>query len=93
MKFGKAIRILRATRNLSQKELSEKIRLDYSYISRIEAGTRVPSTEVLKCIADALAVPFYLLVLLASDKKELDKKSGNAVDKIGQDLLEIVINA
>jgi len=93
MKFGKAIRVIRATRNISQKKLSELTNLDFSYISRIESEDRIPSTETLKNIADALSVPVYLLVLLASDKSDLKKKHCETINKISKDLLNLVINS
>jgi transcriptional regulator with XRE-family HTH domain len=50
---GRRIRELRAERGLSQRELAFR-GCSYAYISRIEAGERTPSTQVLREIASRL---------------------------------------
>lgn len=54
--FGEAIRSMRKQRGVSQEGLALECRLDRTYISGIERGTRNPSlTNILK-IAAALQV-------------------------------------
>lgn len=54
--FGLTLRDIRETRpRLSQSRLAELAGLDHSYLSRIEAGQRVPSRQVVLALADALA--------------------------------------
>lgn len=56
--IGHRLRKIRKLRNLTQKELSERIqgRIDYSYIGKIERGEQLPSLKVLRKIGDALGV-------------------------------------
>jgi transcriptional regulator with XRE-family HTH domain len=51
---GKKVRIIRIEKGLSQKELSEKAGIDYTYISAIENNKKTPSIPLLVKIANAL---------------------------------------
>jgi transcriptional regulator with XRE-family HTH domain len=93
MQYGVAIRKARALRSVSQAQLAKMTGLASSYVSFIETGRRIPSTKALEAIAGALDIPLYLLVLMASDKKELrgiDKTSG---DGLAQGLLKVILAA
>lgn len=92
MNYGKAIKTIRAAKNISQKELSKKLDLDTSYLSRIEKGERVPSVDLLENIARKLAVPFYLFTLLASDKEDLKGANKEEMAKISKALLQVLID-
>lgn len=92
MNYGKAIKIARSTKGLSQKDLGKLIDVNPSYISRLEAGERLPSTETLEDISKALSVPMYLLMLLGSDLDDLKGISAEQAAVLGQNLLDIVIN-
>lgn len=78
MNYGRAIKILRASGDVSQKRLASLTKLDASYISLIETGKRSPSLKVLEAIAAALDTPLYLLILLATpqEKSHLDEFEG-----------------
>lgn len=92
MNYGKAIKIARSTKGLSQKDLGKLIDVNPSYISRLEASERLPSTETLEAISKALSVPMYLLMLLGSDTADLKGISTEQAAILGQNLLDIVIN-
>ena len=55
------VRVLREWRDTTQIELSFKTELSQSYISDIENSRRSGTTDALRRIADALAVPLDLL--------------------------------
>ena len=60
--FPERLRAARETRGLSQAELAEKAHLQASAISHFETGTRKPSFDNLRRLADALdATTDYLL--------------------------------
>lgn len=91
MNYGKAIKTIRAAKNISQKQLSKELDLDTSYLSRIEKGERVPSVDLLEKIAKKLGVPFYLFTLLASDKEDLKGANKEEIAKISKALLQVLI--
>ena len=45
--IGEKLRKLRNEKGLTQKELSNKIAIDYSYIGKIERGEQLPSIKML----------------------------------------------
>ncbi len=57
--IGQRLRRIRRMRNLTQKELANKIvgKVDYTYIGKIERGEQLPSLKVLRKLSEALAVP------------------------------------
>ena len=60
--FKERLKAARELRNLSQSELAEKAKLQPSAISHFETGTRSPSFDNLKRLADALDVTTDYLV-------------------------------
>ena len=59
------IRLLRDQAGLSVTELADKVYVNYTMISKIEAGVKAPSVELLKRIADCLSVTVDELLLEA----------------------------
>jgi len=91
MNYGKAIRIARAVRGLSQRDLAELIDSDASYISLIEAGLRVPRPKTLEKISRKVGIPLHLLMLFASERKDLRGISSNQARILAQQLLEALL--
>lgn len=69
MTFGQKIRQLRKARTLSQRDLAERVRVSFTYISKIENGHLdfgdYPSEELILRIAKALEADTDELLLLA----------------------------
>ena len=62
MVLGEKIKTLRKRQGLSQEELSERVEINATHLSRLETGKYQPSIDVLKRLADALEVSTdYLL--------------------------------
>ena len=55
-KLGKRLQALRKQKGLTQDALALKVGLGRSYIAEIESGSRNPSLDSLKIIADGLRV-------------------------------------
>jgi transcriptional regulator with XRE-family HTH domain len=55
-RIGKRIKELRQKRGYTLRGLGEKLNLDYSYLSKIENGHKVPSIELLEQLADFFKV-------------------------------------
>lgn len=92
MDYGRAVRVARSARNLSQKELAERLEVHPSLISHIEAGKRRPSTKTLEDIATTLQVPMYLLLLLGSEESDIRAIPAPDAAAIGQTLLKILVD-
>ncbi|MCY3673718.1 MAG: helix-turn-helix transcriptional regulator [Paracoccaceae bacterium] len=76
--FQKRLRTARIARNLNQSQLAQRARLQTSAISHFETGTRKPSFDNLKHLADALEVTTdYLL----GRSTHMDSSS-NTVDRL-----------
>lgn len=62
MEFGERLKCLREENKLSREELSEKLKISYSSVSKYETNIRFPDKETLKKIADFFSVSVdYLL--------------------------------
>jgi transcriptional regulator with XRE-family HTH domain len=55
--LGKAIRFLRETRGMNQRELADRSKIDATEISRLEKGKSNPTHETLQRLAKGLGVP------------------------------------
>ena len=71
MNIGRAIKVCRAYRGMSQGELGRAAGFSPSYISVIESGKQSCIMSVTADLARALSIPFFLLLFLASDDGEL----------------------
>jgi len=60
--LGRAVRIMRATRGLSQEELGYRSRLHRNYIGAIERGEINPTFRVLLKLERGLAIPLSELI-------------------------------
>jgi len=70
MTIGKAIRIVRSIRGLSQKQLAERVNCDHSYISLLESGKREPSWATLNQISASLQITTARLVDIAAASED-----------------------
>jgi transcriptional regulator with XRE-family HTH domain len=92
MKYGKAIKIIRNLKDVSQKELGSMVNVDPSYISLIEAGDRTPSLDLMELISKKLDVPLNLLILMATEDSDLKNISEKDAEEIGKELVSLLIN-
>jgi transcriptional regulator with XRE-family HTH domain len=60
--LGRAVRIMRATRGLSQEELGHRANLHRNYIGAIERGEINPTFRVLLNLEHGLAMPLSELI-------------------------------
>lgn len=91
MNYGKAIKTIRAAKGISQKELSKRLKLNSSYLSRIEKGERTPSVDLLETISKELHMPFYLFMLLSSQKEDIKKADEKNIQTISKNLLQALL--
>src|ERR1051326_6691782 len=69
--FPERLRVARTTRELSQEGLAKRARLQASAISHFETGTRKPSFDNLRRLADALDVTTDYLLGRVTDAQAL----------------------
>lgn len=77
MTVGERIREYRKQAGLTQKELGDRLGVSNVHIGQYERGLRNPKLPQLKKIADALDIPFDLLV---SDKVEALVDTSKQID-------------
>jgi transcriptional regulator with XRE-family HTH domain len=71
MKISGAISTCRTIKELTQKQLADLAGVNASFISRLEKSKTDLSMQTICKIGDALYMPAYLLVFLASANDEL----------------------
>lgn len=73
--LGSKIRNKRSEKNMSLKELAEKIDLTASFLSQIERDLAEPSITSLRKIANALDVPIFYFLMTDEDSSPVVRKN------------------
>ncbi|BCZ46967.1 hypothetical protein psyc5s11_30340 [Clostridium gelidum] len=94
MNISKNIKEIRKLKDITQKELAEKINVDVRTIQNYESSRREPNTKAINTIANAIGVP---IVALTDDnyfkRQELLQKLKELIDKqgiVGTDINRII---
>ena len=90
MNIGKAIRLCRTQRGLTQAELSRHANISTAYLSLLEQNKRDATVSVLESIAHGLEVPLNIVIFLAADKTELVGLNADIREKLSQATLELL---
>ena len=90
MNLGKAIRMCRTQRELTQTELASRACISKSYLSLIERGKRDPSFSTFQDIAAALDIPESILVFLAADTAKIEALSPDLAQKLSLTTLKLI---
>jgi transcriptional regulator with XRE-family HTH domain len=90
MNLGKAIKLCRNQREMTQQVLADRAELSVSYLSLLEKNKRDPSLSTLEKISHALNVPFTILLFLASEKSELSGLDPALAEKIALTALQFI---
>ncbi|MGH9585489.1 MAG: helix-turn-helix domain-containing protein [Acidobacteriaceae bacterium] len=69
---ARAVREIRASRSLSQRQLAERMGVPRTYISKIENGKAVPTLGSLERLANALAVDICVLLRDARSRRHAE---------------------
>ncbi len=69
--YGKAIRVARAARDMTQRELAIASGTTPGYISYLETNSKRPSAEMIEALGKALNIPVWVLVMLGSSDEDL----------------------
>jgi transcriptional regulator with XRE-family HTH domain len=90
MNLGRAIKLCRTQRNISQGELATLADVSVSYLSLIERGKRDPNFSTVEKIAKALNVPMSILMFLAADTSEISDISPQLAEKLSYTALKLI---
>src|ERR1700688_3125564 len=93
MNYGKAFRVIRAAFGLSQSQLADLLKLGQSHVSLIESDKRLPSKSVVDSLAHSLTIPRELVLLLASEPRDLEARDPAAVEALARSLLTLLVSA
>jgi transcriptional regulator with XRE-family HTH domain len=66
--LGRVIKVMRTDLDIERRELAERARISYSYITEIENGNKPLSSSVLEDIASALGVRMSQLIQAAEER-------------------------
>jgi len=81
--FGDTIRKLREEQNLFLRELSARLEVDMSLLSKIEHNKRIAKKELVQKLAKVLSINYEeLLIIWFSDKIVNELKNENNIEKI-----------
>lgn len=93
--IGNGIKKLREIRGLSQGDLCVLIETDQSYVSQIEQNAKIPSSKLVKKIAEALDVHPIVLYWFNLTRDDVREEKRGVFDtlkhSIDQTLTEIFI--
>lgn len=90
MNLGRAIKMCRNSRGLSQAELADRAQCSVSYLSLLENSQRDPALSVVEKIAQGLNVPIGILFFLAADNSELSGLDPDLKGSIARTALEFL---
>jgi len=83
--FGRVLKTTRKLRKLTQKQLSEKLHVEASTISKIECGYSSPSIDTLRQLALALRVSAdTLLEIEKTTNSDTNKPSPKTIAQIAE---------
>lgn len=93
--IGERLRKLRKEKALTQKELSKRVAVDYSYIGKIERGEQLPSIKMLIKLSGIFSIPIgyffqegHIVGLLEHLPEELMDIAGDKKKRIFLKLLK-----
>lgn len=90
MNIGKAIKLCRVQKNLSQAALAKKSNISPAYLSLVEHGKRDLTFSSLEQIAKVLDIPVFMLVFLAEDRSELKNIDIQLIEKTSSFFLNLM---
>lgn len=90
MNIGKAIKLCRTQRGISQVTLAQSLDLTPAMISMIESEKREVTLTQLTRISSALRVPVTILIFLGANNDELENLDSDLKEKISKIVLDIL---
>ena len=86
--LGLTIKVWRTDIGMSRRQLAQATSISYSYLSAIENGTKVPSTKILRVLAERLGVKAQDLHAAAEERLALGRDTGDGTTATDDALIE-----
>lgn len=90
MNVGRAIRLCRSQKSMTQKDLAKSARVSVSYLSLIEQNKRDPGISKIRDIAIALGIPVSIVFFLAAEDSELSGLDSELIGRLASTALTFV---
>lgn len=90
MNVGKAIKMCRTRRGVSQADLARLAECSVSYLCLLENNKRDPTLSTLTKVSQALNVPVGILFFLASEHGELTGMNKELAGELARTALELL---
>jgi transcriptional regulator with XRE-family HTH domain len=85
MELGTAIKLIRTSSGMKQKDVATKLGVTSNYVSLVESGNREPSVSLLKRLATIFGVPVGIFFLWeGSDRTSPKRNIGQLRDLLAQ---------
>lgn len=93
MKMGSIIKRYRVSKSISQGVFAGRLDISQNYLSMIELGKRVPSSDIIERFSRCSGVSANALLVLSSDVPcELQGKDRSAFAQLQQTLEELLLS-
>lgn len=89
MNIGEAIKKMRASRGLSQKELAEKTGMSATALCNIEKGYSFPSKDTIKAICDAMDIPVSWLLFSSITEEDVPKEKREIFKALREPMMKV----
>lgn len=92
MDIGKAIKIIRKQKGISQQDLGNSIGLSANAISQIEVGATFPQKQHIHKICDALKIPVAYLLFFCITDEDLPEETKVTFNALQQPIRNVLLN-
>lgn len=90
MNIGRAIKLGRKAKNLTQSDLAKRAKLSVSYICLLENGKRDPNISILEKLSKALQISVPILIFIGTEENDLPELSKKLTTKFKKLTLELI---
>ena len=91
MKIGNVLKLLRASKGLTQNQMSKQLSISQNYLSLIEQDKKMPSIDAITSFASSLSISKHALIFVSSKvPKDLKGMDIEHLLKLQQNLLSLI---
>lgn len=89
MNIGEAIKKMRASVGLSQKELAERAGISATAVCNIEKGHSFPSKETIQAICDAIGIPVSWLLFSSITEEDVPEEKRAIFNALREPMMKV----